>query len=51
VSDRTVDLARSDDRDRRKALLGVEQWAEIIRMRHVERLSQCEIPELRTGES
>jgi transposase len=48
ASDRTLDLARSDDRDRRKALLGVEQWAEIRRMRHVERLSQREIHR-RTG--
>jgi len=31
------------DRDRRKALLDVEQWAEIRRMKHVERLSQREI--------
>jgi transposase len=48
LSGRTVDLARSVDRDRRKALLGVEQWAEIRRMRHVERLSQREIHR-RTG--
>jgi len=31
------------NRDRRKALLDVEQWAEIRRMKHVERLSQREI--------
>jgi transposase len=37
-----------DDRGRRKALLGVEQWAEIRRMKHVERLSQREIHR-RTG--
>jgi transposase len=48
ASDRTVELARSDDRDRRKALLGVEQWAEIRRMSTVERLSQREIHR-RTG--
>ena len=30
------DLARSDDRDRRKALLDVEQWAQIGRVKHVE---------------
>jgi transposase len=48
TSDRTLDLARSDDRDRGKALLGVEQWAEIRRMKHVERLSQREIHR-RTG--
>jgi transposase len=48
VSDGTLDLARSVDRDRGKALLGVEQWAEIRRMRHVERLSQREIHR-RTG--
>jgi hypothetical protein len=46
--DRTLDLARSVDRDRGKALLGVEQWAEIRRMRHVEGLSQREIHR-RTG--
>jgi hypothetical protein len=48
ASDRTVDLARSVDRDRRKALLGVEQWEEIRRMKHVEGLSQREIRR-RTG--
>src|SRR5438477_85671 len=48
ASDRTLDLARSDDRDRRKALLDVEQWAEIRRMKHVEGLSQREIHR-RTG--
>jgi transposase len=47
-SGRARDLARSSDRDRGKALLGVEQWAEIRRMRHVEGLSQREIHR-RTG--
>jgi transposase len=41
-------LARSDDRDRRKALLDVEQWAQIRQMKHVEGLSQREIHR-RTG--
>jgi transposase len=41
-------LARSVDRDRRKALLDVEQWAEIRHMKHVEGLSQREIRR-RTG--
>jgi transposase len=48
LSGRALDLARSSDRDRRKALLGVEQWAEIRRMSKVERLSQREIHR-RTG--
>src|SRR5687767_14443168 len=48
VSDRTLVLARSVDRDRGKALLGVEQWAEIRRMCHVDGLSQREIHR-RTG--
>ncbi|MQA76504.1 MAG: IS21 family transposase [Solirubrobacterales bacterium] len=47
-SGRALTLARSLDRDRRKALLDVEQWAEIRRMKHVERLSQREIHR-RTG--
>src|SRR5215218_10656389 len=48
LSGRARDLARSVDRDRRKALLGVEQWAEIRRVRHVVGLSQREIHR-RTG--
>jgi transposase len=48
LSDRILDLARSVDRDRRKALLGVGQWAEIRRLKHVEGLSQREIHR-RTG--
>src|SRR5215207_3992398 len=47
-SGRARDLARSVDRDRGKALLGVEQWAEIRRMKHVEGFSQREIHR-RTG--
>jgi transposase len=47
-SGRARDLARSVDRDRRKALLGVEQWAEIRRMSKAEGLSQREIHR-RTG--
>src|SRR5271167_3759876 len=43
-----LNLARSNDRDRRKALLDVEQWAQIRRMKHVEGLSQREIHR-RTG--
>jgi transposase len=48
LSGRARDLARSIDRDRRKALLGVERWAEIRRMSKVEGLSQREIHR-RTG--
>jgi transposase len=48
VSGRAGDLARSVDRDRGKALPGVELWAEIRRLKHVERLSQREIHR-RTG--
>jgi transposase len=48
VSGRAGDLARSVDRDQGKALLGVELWAEIRRLKHVEGLSQREIHR-RTG--
>jgi hypothetical protein len=48
VSGRAGDLARSVDRDQGKALLGVELWAEIRRLKHVEGFSQREIHR-RTG--
>jgi transposase len=48
VSGRAGELARSVDRDQGKALLGVELWAEIRRLKKVEGLSQREIHR-RTG--